>query len=86
MLAATWALSENEPDSDERITMSAPKNHHHGKTPTAIRGSAIAAVGSGVMAGGFLLSLTWPVIGIGAGILLLALAVDGSPRVLGCGQ
>ncbi|MDN5570461.1 MAG: hypothetical protein L0G22_04255 [Propionibacteriaceae bacterium] len=60
---------------------------HHGKTPAAWTGSAIAAVGAIVAAVGFLLpGINWLVIGIGLGVMVLAAIVGGVMRRMGLGQ
>lgn len=66
--------------------MTSRHRYHHGKTPAAIWGSLIAAVGFIVLAVGFLLPFNIPVIVIGAGLVLLAVIVGGILRAVGLGQ
>ncbi len=62
------------------------KHYHHGKTPAAVWGSVIAAVGFVVATVGFLLPLNWVVIAAGGAIVLLAVIVTVALRSLGYGQ
>lgn len=66
--------------------MSTGRKYHHGKTPAAIWGSALAAVGFVVAAVGFVLPFNWLVIGVGAVIVVLSLIVGGTLRSVGFGQ
>jgi hypothetical protein len=66
--------------------MTAKRKYHHGKSPAAIWGSLLAAVGFVVAALGFMGPLNWVVIGIGAAIVLVALIVGGTLRAAGFGQ
>lgn len=66
--------------------MTPKRRYHHGKSPAAIWGSLLAALGFVVAAIGFMGPLNWVVIGIGAVIVLLALIVGGTLRAAGYGQ
>ncbi|WP_232547811.1 HGxxPAAW family protein [Propioniciclava soli] len=69
-------------DLDERVEYG-----HHGKTPAAWTGSAIAAVGAIVAAVGFVLpGINWWVIGAGLALMLVAPIVGAILRSMGYGQ
>ncbi|WP_028708569.1 HGxxPAAW family protein [Propionicicella superfundia] len=66
--------------------MSEKREYHHGKSPAAIWGSALAAVGFVVAAVGFMMPLNWVVVGIGGALVLFAMIVGGTLRAAGFGQ
>lgn len=66
--------------------MTAQRRYHHGKTPAAIWGSLIAAIGFIVLAIGFVMPFNIAVIAVGAVLVLLALVVGGTLHAVGLGQ
>ncbi len=66
--------------------MNAKRHYSHGKTPAAIWGSVLAAVGFLVLAIGFVMPLDMTIIAVGAGIVLLAIVVGGTLHATGFGQ
>lgn len=60
---------------------------HHGKTPAAWTGSAIAAVGAIIGTVGFLLpGINWLVVWVGLAVMVLSAVVGGAMRKMGYGQ
>lgn len=60
--------------------------YHHGRTPAAWTGMAIAMLGSFVAVAGFVMNINWMLVWVGLGILVLAPIVGGIMVKMGMGQ
>lgn len=62
------------------------EKYHHGRSPAGWASAVIATIGSLVATVGFFMNISWPVVWVGLGVMVLAAIVGGTLRKMGYGQ
>ncbi len=63
-----------------------PQYYHHGRSPAAWTGAVVASIGFFIAAIGSVLGPSWPVVIIGAALILVAGLATMIMKVMGFGQ